>query len=80
MLPDSEKSDKPGSISNLFSELSSELPSDLFRSLLCEHKPHKWLPGHQKEVAAAYKRAEVIRGAPSHLPCCRERLSGYASQ
>lgn len=56
MLPDSEKAEKPGSISNLFSEILSEFPSDLFWSLLCEHKPHKWLPVHQKEVVvAAYK-------------------------
>lgn len=55
MLPDSEKADKPGSISNLFSEILSELPSDLFGSLLCEHKPHKWLPGHEKEGAVPTK-------------------------
>lgn len=56
--------DKPGSISNLFSETLSELPSDLFGSLLCEHKPHQWLSVHQKEVAAAYKGLRRSEGPP----------------
>lgn len=67
MLSGSERADKPGSIANLLSEISSDIFPQTYSGLFCVSiNPYKWLPVYQKEVVAAYKGKRRSE-APPHI-------------